>query len=35
MNSTLSESLGYLITAINYGIREVIILLIKWVGEKT
>jgi len=33
--STLTSSLGYLITAINYFIREVIIVLIKWVGEKT
>jgi len=33
--SCLSESLGYLIIAINYIIREMIIKLIKWVGEKT
>jgi hypothetical protein len=34
-NTLLSESLGYLIIAINYVIRELIIKGIYWVGEKT
>jgi hypothetical protein len=34
-NMMLTESLGYLIIAINYVIRESIIKGIIWVGEKT